>query len=393
MNKVLFIHDYAKLKEDENGDIYADGSYSMEVWNRYICNTNKLTVITRKDKKVYSKEMANELFHKIDSELVNFVELRDRSSSIKSYINANLYIENLKLLEEEIQKSDYIILRVPNSYSNKIVKMCKKYKKSILIEVVGCPFDAYWNHSFKGKLLSIPSYINMKRTMRRAEYSIYVTEEFLQKRYPTDGIQYSCSDVDLISIDNSYINERVNKINSTNLKSLKIGTLGSIDIKQKGQEYVIKSIPLLNKLGINVEYELVGGKEGKYLKKIVKDLSLENQVKFKGYMKHDEIFEWLKSIDVYIQPSLQEGLPRSVIEAMSVGCPVLGCNTGGIYELIQEECLLKRRCEEDIVEKIANLTLDKMKKYAKYNFSKSKEFDKKILERKRNNIIKNFYNN
>ncbi len=51
-------------------------------------------------------------------------------------------------------------------------------------------------------------------------------------------------------------------------------------------------------------------------------MGLENQIKLLGPLSHDEIFEWLDSIDIYIQPSLLEGLPRALWRQWLVGCLV-----------------------------------------------------------------------
>ena len=51
------------------------------------------------------------------------------------------------------------------------------------------------------------------------------------------------------------------------------------------------------------------------------------------------VLEWLNDVDIYIQPSRQEGLPRALIEAMSRGCPAFGSTAGGIPELLSPECL------------------------------------------------------
>ena len=48
-------------------------------------------------------------------------------------------------------------------------------------------------------------------------------------------------------------------------------------------------------------------------------------------------------IDIYIQPSDQEGLPRSLIEAMSRACPAVGSTTAGIPELLDSEFVFKRK--------------------------------------------------
>ena len=44
-------------------------------------------------------------------------------------------------------------------------------------------------------------------------------------------------------------------------------------------------------------------------------------------------------MDIYIQPSLTEGLPRALLEAMGRGCPAIASQVGGISELLEASCL------------------------------------------------------
>lgn len=93
----------------------------------------------------------------------------------------------------------------------------------------------------------------------------------------------------------------------------------------------------------------------------------------------------LDKTDIYIQPSLQEGLPRAVVEAMSRGCPVIGANTGGIPELISKECIVSRKSEQSIVRAIINMLKDnRLNEEAVRNFEKSKLYNENLLEVKRN---------
>src|SRR5699024_9667719 len=86
------------------------------------------------------------------------------------------------------------------------------------------------------------------------------------------------------------------------------------------------------------QFEILGDGDQSSWKLLAKELGIEDNVKFKGVLPGGKpVLSWLESIDVYIQPSFQEGLPRAVIEAMSQGCPVVGSNAGGIPELIQDE--------------------------------------------------------
>lgn len=54
-------------------------------------------------------------------------------------------------------------------------------------------------------------------------------------------------------------------------------------------------------------HQLVGGGDASELKAEAKKQDVSAQIKFLGSMPHDKIFEWLDTIDIYIQPSYQEG--------------------------------------------------------------------------------------
>lgn len=106
-----------------------------------------------------------------------------------------------------------------------------------------------------------------------------------------------------------------------------------------------------------------------------------------GSIEHDEIFKFLNDMDIYIQPSLQEGLPRAVLEALSMGLPVIGSKTGGIPEIVRKKDIFKKRNVKQIVNILENIDKNELKEMSKYSFEKIKEFDVEKLDK----IRKEFY--
>ena len=98
-------------------------------------------------------------------------------------------------------------------------------------------------------------------------------------------------------------------------------------------------------------------------------------------------------MDVYIQPSLQEGLPRALLEAMSRGLPCIGSNAGGIPELLEKKMIFKKRNVKQLCKILKNLNKEELINSANYNFKKSKLYNLSYLNNKRNNfydkILKN----
>lgn len=284
---------------------------------------------------------------------------------------------------EEIKKCDLVIARCPGMIAYLAADLARRYKKPYFAESMGCAWDSYWNHSLVGKAIAPYMFFKMKSVVKNADYALYVTNEFLQKRYPCKSKSVAASNVLIKSVDESVLQKRLKKIENADLNTITLMTAAAVDVRYKGQEYVIKAIPGLNKAGIKVRYLLVGGGDPKYLKGVSKACGVEDQVEFVGKIPLSQVFEMLDQTDIYIQPSLQEGLPRSVIEAMSRGCPVIGAKTAGIPELIAPQCVVKRKSSRAIATTILGLKKEVLFDLAKQNFEKSKDYKEDVLSTKR----------
>ena len=257
-----------------------------------------------------------------------------------------------------------------------------------MVEVVGCPRDALSNHGFVGKLLMPIVTFFTKFITKRAAYALYVTDVFLQERYPTNGKGIGCSDVVL---DETGIADEPKEQKSKEEKLI-LGTAGSVDVRYKGQEYVIEAIAELKKAGIEVEYRLAGSGMGELLRKKAKELNVEDRVKFCGLLDRVEINKFYDSLDIYVQPSLAEGMPRAVIEAMSKGCYCIGTDAGGIPELVGLENCFEKRNVSDIVRKVLQYYEADMKKNCIDSLNRSRNFTAEVLKQKREKFYNDFKN-
>lgn len=112
----------------------------------------------------------------------------------------------------------------------------------------------------------------------------------------------------------------------------------------------------------SVKFLVLGqGYEESKLRNQVKELKIENRVKFLGYIPHKDMSKYLQISDIFIRPSLSEGLGNSFLEAMSAGLPIIGTPVGGILDfLVDRETGLF--CEvanpKSIAEKITTLITD-----------------------------------
>jgi len=391
--RLLFVHNI-RLYKDNRGQIYTHSSYNEKVWKRYLSISNKFTIISRKTNAIYSETEAKQQFERFDTNRISYIETENIHRSLVSYINPSARIKNNKIIKEAVQKHDYIIVRLPSYYGYQAIEYAKLYEKPYLIEVVACPWDTLTHHGIKGKLLAPKAYLKLKKVAKKAPYVVYVTNHFLQNRYPTKGFNIGCSDVLLKDLNKEVLSRRISKIsNENNKRKIVIGTTAAVDVRYKGQQYIIEALGQLKAKGLtNFEYQLVGAGDQTYLKNLAKKYKVYDQIKFLGQLTHDKVFEWLETIDIYAQPSKTEGLPRALIEAMSLGIPAIGSNAGGIPELLEDEYIFSktRNSINEICDILLSFNNQNLTEQAKRNFNHAKRYHRDIIENRRNEFYRKF---
>ncbi|ANU22484.1 glycosyltransferase [Planococcus donghaensis] len=385
--KVLFCHD-GPLKKDEENNYYGT-AHNDKTFKRYYHIGNELSAIIRV--KDVSKSEAEKQLSKISVSPFRVIQCPNISNLKGGILNK---IKAKRIIENEVKNTDYVIARLPSIIGFIAIDYAKKNKIPYLVELVACPWDAFWNHSIVGKIVAPSMYLATKKRVKKAPYVVYVTNNFLQKRYPTFGKNISCSNVALQKFNSEILEKRLKKINEMNQKQkIIIGTTAAIDVKYKGQQYIIKALGELEKNNKNIfEYQLVGGGNNHYLKKLAKKYNVENSVQFLGSKPHKEIFNWLETIDIYTQPSRQEGLPRSLVEAMSRALPAFGANTAGIPELIEKKYIFsnKKNNIEEICEILLSISKEELVSQANKNFSEANKYEAVKIEEKRKGFFEQF---
>ena len=374
---LVFVHDH-KLRLIA-GKYYTVGGLRDSIMTRYLNWFDHLTIMCRS---INQQNYDSQLF-----------EIKDSRITVKPVSNGSLILSkrSLQLMEDEIKHADGLVVKLHSVIAEYAIHYARKYNIPYLIEVVGCPWDAYWNHGLTGKLIAPLMTAITKFELKRAPLAIYVTKHFLEERYPCGGNWIDCSDVELQDFSFNVIEKRLEKINSySDNKILTFGTLAQIDVKYKGQELVIEAISKLKKIGKIFKYKLAGSGKEEYLRSIASKLGVLDQIEFCGVLSHEEVFQWLDDIDYYIQPSKQEGLPRAVVEAISRGCPVICSDAGGMSELIQKDYIFKKGSVEGIVNLFNKINVPVMKQQAEHNFETARNYEKNYLDNKRNQFYEKF---
>lgn len=383
--RLLFIQGGTRLKKDNDGNWYTDGNFNDSVWKRYTSVCDSLTVLLRTEETIYKKEDAITKFNKLDDSSIRVVALKDIYKPPYRYLNLKMRRQIYNTIEREIRNSDRVIIRsIITYYTICAYSICRKLNKPYLIEVTGVAWDANWYHSLRGKIAAPFIEIGMKNRIKNSPFALYVTQEELQKRYPCSGKTVGCSNVELDSIDPDALLRRISKINNIDDKII-IGTIGGYSLKTKGQMLVIKAMGYLKRNGItNVEYQMIGGGDNSHLIKEARKQGVVDRIRFLGTFPHDKVFEWLDNIDIYIQPSYQEGLCRSVVEAMSRACPVICSDACGERELADIKFIFKRGDWKRLSNLIVKMNHSStMKRQAERSYNVSHNYNKDILDERR----------
>ncbi|MBC8178718.1 MAG: glycosyltransferase family 4 protein [Deltaproteobacteria bacterium] len=119
-----------------------------------------------------------------------------------------------------------------------------------------------------------------------------------------------------------------------NSKGLLVGTVGWL-LPIKGPMHLLKAMPYVWENHPETSLIFVGkGDLEKGLKEEARRMGVSDKVIFLGW--RDDIPEIMETIDVFVLPSLNEGMGRVLVEAMAAGKPVVASRVGGILDLVKE---------------------------------------------------------
>jgi glycosyltransferase involved in cell wall biosynthesis len=112
-----------------------------------------------------------------------------------------------------------------------------------------------------------------------------------------------------------------------------VGHIGELDHSHKGQGTILEAARELKDTHPDLHFVLVG--DGKDDRKFRRTASGLGNVEFVGFV--DNVADYLAKFDVFIYPSLREGLGSSLLDAMHFGLPIVASKVGGIPEIVEDQ--------------------------------------------------------
>lgn len=174
------------------------------------------------------------------------------------------------------------------------------------------------------------------------------------------------------------------KNNYAALSKFKIVHVGSYQ-EVKNHIGLIDAFEQFHKNHPDAELHLIGdGQRRAVIEKLVEEKNLSGSVIFYGFQS--SVHEFLHQMDIFTLPSLYEGIPMSIIEAMGTGLPIVATNVGGIPDMLtnNESAILTTTDSSEIANAFEELykNADLREKLGTNALVRSKEFSSEEMARK-----------
>jgi len=105
----------------------------------------------------------------------------------------------------------------------------------------------------------------------------------------------------------------------------------------KGIQYLVRAMKIVCEVLPDAKLILVGdGEERENLEHLTNSLGIRDRVDFVGMIPHEKIPDYLCQADIFVLPSLSEGFPLVILEAMACGLPIVATRVGGVPDIIED---------------------------------------------------------
>ncbi|MGB9736387.1 MAG: glycosyltransferase family 4 protein [bacterium] len=203
----------------------------------------------------------------------------------------------------------------------------------------------------------IPSRISAKIKYEWFVDRIIAISSDVRQSLINTGVRKELIEIIPDAIDVDYFNNsKVTPVKELINKGPIIGTVGNAN-KQKGHGYFISAIPYILKRYPDAFFVDVGvGEQDIELVELANSLNVRDKILFAGFKQ--DVRPYLKAMDVFVFPSIVEGLGTSLLEAMSMQKPVVVSNTGGMVDIIAHEengIFVKPASAQDIADAVVYL--------------------------------------
>lgn len=388
MCKLLLTVDHQFVRTPD-GRVWVKTIYGYDFWRRYLAvfDSVRIAARVRNEQKIHEKMLL------ASGDNVEFFDLPQYRGSKEFVLK---YPQIAKQVRGVTEGCSCAIFRIPSPIANLVKKEVVKRKMPWAAEIVNDPWDNFAPGTVKSifrPIYRIYFTLQVKQYAKSANGVSYVTKYALQKRYPSyaklhgESNQYFENYYSSILLKKEYFSEPRKSLYEKGKIHL-VHVNSCITDLSKGHDIVLRIVKKLRDKGHNVEATFVGdGPMRKFFEAMAVEMKVEKYISFTGLLSNStEVRDMLLHSDILVFPTLGEGLPRTVIEAMAVGLPCLATAVNGIPELLDENNMFEQKDVDGFVHRIEELVSDNVeyRKVSGQNISKALEYENSVLEKRRN---------
>lgn len=384
--KFVFAYDIRAERAFVSDEVYHN-YFDYQIWKRYLKACDELVVLTRV---INVPSGRAPRYHKLASGPgVHFVPVPTIRYSRLQWRNRR---QAEAVIRAQLNSADALIARLPSEIGFLGIEVAKRMGKPWAVEVVGHAWDAFWNNdSCQGKIYAPFMTMRIKKIVKQASHALYVTKSFLQKQYPSKGQTIDCSNVELPKAPEQVLLHRIERIQVLHERAAwdgeqhqRIGLICSSLSSRKGIDVAIRALAQLEDKALSLH--ILGEGDQMQWREYAAKWGVGDQVHIYDPLPSGKaVWEWLDQLDLYIQPSCQDSLPRALIEAMSRALPCIGSTAGGISELLDPQWMFPKGNPLQLAKKIKLLAYNaSMKKEsAERNYLQSHHYANEVLDTRR----------
>lgn len=377
----------------DGAEVYTDVQCDEHFWDRYLAVFDGLVVCARM-RDVRPGDNPSGMLHSSRPE-IEFIPMPDFVGAMGL---AKHFWEIRQVLHRGLDKADAAICRLPSPISLVACPVFERAGVPWAGEMMMNPRTAYSKNAMGHPLqplIQIATIYSTKRACMKANGIAYVTNHVLQDEYPCQAIvnpaktgffTESYSTIDLPAKSFSMMNWGVQRP-----ERVVLAHCGKMSDYRKGHKIFIEVLAELKKAGIDVQGILIGdGPKRHEFEAFAKHLGVSSCCIFTGWLiGFRRIQECLQRAHFFVLPTLSEGLPRVIIEAMASGLICISNSVDGIPELLDEACLSTTNEASDYARIIIKLLSDwsRALQIRKEQFSRAHDYQSDILQEHR----KTFY--
>jgi glycosyltransferase involved in cell wall biosynthesis len=345
----------ARFERTPDGQVWGPPAYGRALWARYLDVFSSVMIAAR----VADVTVASPGCVAASSSDVQFCPL-------VPYSGLSGLITNLPRVRASVvtavQSTTAVIVRAPSPIAYLTSRAAASVGRPFAAEIVGDSDQVFSRGAFHHPLRMPIRWVarsTQRQLSREALAVLYVTHTALQRRYPTRGQTYAASDAALDDL--AFAAEERHESNPP--AEFVLVTVGGLDQPYKGTGVLLDAVHELRGHGASVKLRIVGdGRLLAHYKRQAEGLGLSPAVEFLGQQDRAGVRAALDSAHLFVLPSLTEGLPRALLEAMARGLPAVATNVGGVPELLPSECLAPPRDAHAFAARIEQMMSDQARR-------------------------------